>query len=174
MFVLVSFLFFNNDFTTKIRNNNITNTTDPCDEVPVYVCEFIQSISSYATSEMELHGIPASITMAQAILETGYGTSELAIKGNNYFGIKGGYNQCELYYKLEYYRCYEDILTSFQDHSEFLLEKAVILQLIQRGNKNYRTWAYSLQCIDYAFDPEYAEKLIDIIERYELNRFDVE
>lgn len=173
MFVFFSILFCNTTVPTDVPNNNFTTATaDPCDDVPLYACVFINNIDEYAVIEMNVHGILPSVTIAQAILETGYGTSELSILGNNYFGIKGGYNQCEYYYKLEYYRCYDDIFTSFRDHSEFLLEKAVILKLIQTGNKNYVTWAKSLQLIDYATDPEYANKLIDIIERYGLDRYD--
>lgn len=158
--------------TSTDRHGSGTASAKPCEEFPLYVCAFILSIESFAIVEMELHGIPSSITIAQAILETGYGKSELAIVGNNYFGIKGGYNQCEFYYKLEYYRCYDNVETSFKDHSEFLLEKAAFLRLIQKGNTDYEIWASTLQRLDYAVDPDYSDKLIDIIERYNLDSYD--
>ncbi|MFK7809332.1 MAG: glycoside hydrolase family 73 protein, partial [Saprospiraceae bacterium] len=169
MFVFMTLFFFNSNNPESPDLNSVR----PCEEFAPHVCSFIQSVRYLAEREMRHHGIPSSITIAQAILESGYGTSVLAIEGNNYFGIKGGYNQCEIYYKLEYYRCYDFVSVSFEDHSDFLLKKAPILALIRDGNIDHLDWAETIQEIDYATDPEYAEKLIDIIRRYDLVQFDI-
>jgi LysM repeat protein len=126
---------------------------------------------------MNQYGIPASIKLAQAILESGNGNSYLAREANNHFGIKcGGVwngksisraddnpNDC--------FRVYADPEASFRDHSQFLLRKRYE-QLFTLNRNDYKGWARGLRAAGYATNPRYADLLIDLIERYELYKYD--
>lgn len=140
---------------------------------PDYVVHFIQTLEPMAVAEMNKYHIPASVILAQAILESGYGESLLAQQAFNYFGIKANRKEKVTYlYDGDAYRSYPDLQTCFEDHSKFLLEKPVIKNLVIRGNGLYTTWLYALDAICYAEDPEYVFKLRTIIERLELYRLD--
>ncbi|MEL7021535.1 MAG: glucosaminidase domain-containing protein [Bacteroidota bacterium] len=141
---------------------------------PPHVRTFIQQYRPMAEQEMQRSGVLASITLAQAMLETGYGSSQLAREGKNFFGIKchNRYTRCKYWYKNDYYRCYDNESDSFSDHSDFLLTKPFIRNLLSAGNCDYRAWTKTLTDIHYAEDPLYENKLNDIIQRYHLTRLD--
>ena len=138
-----------------------------------------------AVSEMYRSGIPASITMAQAIHESRTGQSELAIQANNHFGIK-----CKKYWSGQTYyykdddkdskgqliescfRAYESVIDSYIDHSNFIKQTPHYRTLFDLEIKDYRSWAYGLKNAGYATDPLYAEKLINIVEKYDLALLD--
>jgi len=122
--------------------------------------------------------IPASITLAQGILESGAGQSQLARKSNNHFGIKchsdwkGGrvYHDDDL--RGECFRKYKKVEDSYEDHSKFLAERSRYAELFKLKTTDYKGWARGLQRCGYATDKGYANKLIKVIEDYELYKFD--
>lgn len=143
--------------------------------------DYIDYISQYkdiAVSEMYRSGIPASITLAQGLLESGAGYSELAVKSNNHFGIKchNGWQGGRVYHdddaKGECFRKYDSPEDSYRDHSDFLRYRDRYKFLFEYGIKDYKSWAYGLRQAGYATDPNYPTKLISLIERYELDKYD--
>lgn len=140
---------------------------------------YISQYSSLAVEEMCRSGIPASITLAQGLLESGYGRSTLATKANNHFGIKchSDWKGETVYHdddaKGECFRKYPQVLDSYRDHSDFLRYKSRYASLFELEMTDYKAWAHGLKKAGYATDPKYAYKLIGIIETYKLNRFDV-
>lgn len=138
---------------------------------------YIDRYAEFAIAEQEAHGIPASITLAQGLLESAAGRSTLATKGNNHFGIK-----CHSEWKgdtllrnddaaNECFRVYQSAAESFADHSRFLLRKRY-QPLFDLDITDYSAWANGLKKCGYATDPNYATRLITIIERYSLYLFD--
>lgn len=142
--------------------------------------EYITKYSEIAKAEMRRSGIPASITLAQGILESNYGNSNLARKANNHFGIKCGNNWKGPTYiqdddtKNECFRKYESVLHSFADHSNFLRGKDRYASLFELNSKDYKGWANGLKAAGYATNPNYAMILIRLIEERDLHRFDTE
>lgn len=140
---------------------------------------YIERYSDLAVAEMYRSGIPASITLAQGLLESGYGLSELAVKGNNHFGIKchSGWNGKKMYHdddrRGECFRVYDDPQQSYADHSDFLRYRDRYAFLFDYEITDYRSWAHGLKSAGYATDPSYARKLITLIEEYSLYEFDV-
>lgn len=140
--------------------------------------QYIQRFAPYAVEEMEKYNIPASITLAQGLLETGGGQSRLAQEGNNHFGIKckedwtgrtmrhtdDAPNEC--------FRVYDDPRESYEDHSKFLAYRKYYVNLFKLDPKDYRAWAHGLKKAGYATNPRYAYILIDRIEKYKLYEFD--
>ena len=139
---------------------------------------YIDSYSEIAVSEMFRSGIPASITLAQGIVESAAGQSELAVKGNNHFGIKchkdwkGRTMLRDDDAKGECFRVYKTAEQSFRDHSDFLRFRDRYKFLFSYDITDYKSWAYGLKKAGYATDPGYPDKLIKIIEDYKLWRFD--
>jgi len=139
--------------------------------------QYVEQWADEAVYQMALHGIPASITLSQGILESGNGNSQLAIKSNNHFGIKchGKWTGDKVYHdddaKNECFRAYENAAESFQDHSEFL-KKSRYESLFVLEPTDYKGWAKGLKKCGYATNPKYASKLIGLIERYDLERYD--
>lgn len=139
---------------------------------------YIGKYSSIAVGEMHRSGIPASVTLAQGLLESGYGMSPLAVEGNNHFGIKchsdwtGEHINVDDDLKNECFRKYAAAEESYRDHSDFLRFKQRYAFLFDYEITDYKSWAYGLKKAGYATDPEYAPKLIRIIETYDLGRFD--
>jgi hypothetical protein len=128
---------------------------------------------------MKEFGIPASITLAQGILESGNGESYLATEGKNHFGIKCHEWKGEEIYadddkENECFRKYKRVKESYRDHSEFLIKHSRYSSLFELEITDYKGWAKGLKKAGYATSPTYAEKLISIIERYNLQRFDKE
>jgi len=140
--------------------------------------KYILTYNEIAVKEMMVYRIPASITLAQGILESNAGTSKLAREANNHFGIKchkewlgRSYTQSDDARK-ECFRRYDDPLESFRDHSYFLTLRDRYRRLFELDVTDYRGWAKGLKAAGYATNPSYAEKLIAIIENYSLYKFD--
>ena len=148
------------------------------------VRSYIDTYSSLAVKEMERTGIPASIKLAQAINESGFGQSYLAKKGNNHFGIKCGssWNGATLYKKDDRYRkgklvksCfrkYDSVQESYKAHSNFLQQRERYQSLFNLRNDDYKGWARGLQKAGYATSKTYAKRLIVLIEKYKLYNYD--
>ena len=139
---------------------------------------YIARYSSMAVEQMKQYGIPASITLAQGLLESDAGRSVLATKCNNHFGIKchSDWTGRKMYHdddeRQECFRCYRDADDSFRDHSLFLVNGARYSSLFKLGSTDYKGWARGLKAAGYATSPTYADKLIELIERYGLDRYD--
>lgn len=140
--------------------------------------EYIETYKDVAITEMENYGIPASITMAQGLLESGAGRSELTRKSNNHFGIKCGskWTGGKEYYdddaKHECFRKYSSALESYEDHSQFLKRNPRYASLFQLSKTDYKGWAYGLKKAGYATNPKYPQLLINLIETYNLSELD--
>jgi len=143
-----------------------------------YTLQYIRKYAPLAVMEMHEYKIPASITLAQGILESGNGRSELASKSNNHFGIKchKGWNGGRVYHdddeKGECFRKYKYVETSYEDHSKFLTSRQRYAGLFKLRKNDYKGWAKGLKKAGYATDKKYPKKLIKIIEDYKLYEFD--
>lgn len=138
---------------------------------------YIDTYAAIAVSEMYRSGVPASITLAQGLLESGAGRSRLATEGNNHFGIKcHDWTGRKMYHdddaKGECFRVYDAAESSFRDHSDFLRYRDRYKFLFEFETTDYKAWAYGLKKAGYATDPAYPEKLIRYVEEYDLSRFD--
>lgn len=139
---------------------------------------YVKKYAPAATKNMRFFKIPASITLAQGILESGYGEGTLAKKANNHFGIKchkewkGKSITHDDDEKDECFRSYKNPLRSYRDHSLFLVDRDRYSSLFTLNRKDYKGWALGLKAAGYATDPKYADKLISLIERFNLTRFD--
>lgn len=138
---------------------------------------YVAKYSKIAVEEMYRSGVPASITLAQGLLESGYGRSELAVKGNNHFGIKcHDWKGATIHFdddaKGECFRKYDKPEASFADHSDFLRYRDRYKFLFDLDITDYEGWAYGLKKAGYATDPKYPQKLITLIEECGLARFD--
>jgi LysM repeat protein len=141
--------------------------------------EYIAAYKEDAIKEMYLHKVPACITLAQGMLESGNGNSLLAKNANNHFGIKchkewGGEtyimdddsaNEC--------FRKYDDVLDSYSDHSMFLFSRSRYAALFQLPISDYKGWCYGLKAAGYATDPKYPQRLIELIEKYNLQKLNI-
>ena len=133
-----------------------------------------------AVDQMNEYYIPASITLAQGVLESGAGEGRLAVEANNHFGIKchNDWDGKRIYHddnkQNECFRSYRTASDSYEDHSLFLSERSRYQSLFALQTTDYRGWAEGLQRAGYATDPAYARKLIKIIEEYQLYRYDKE
>lgn len=140
--------------------------------------QYVSEYSQIAIDEMNRSGIPASITLAQGILESGNGKSELARKSNNHFGIKchSSWNGARVYHdddeQGECFRKYEEVRHSFEDHTDFLVRGSRYKFLFELEPGDYKGWAEGLKKAGYATSPDYAERLIKIIEDEMLYVFD--
>ena len=137
---------------------------------------YIDKYKDIAIYEMLQHGIPASITLAQGVLESGAGESELTRKGNNHFGIKchdwtGPTTYHDDDETGECFRVYQSALESYEDHSRFLC-RSRYQRLFSLSRTDYKGWARGLKACGYATNPKYAQLLIDIIECYNLSPLD--
>jgi flagellum-specific peptidoglycan hydrolase FlgJ len=141
---------------------------------------YIGQYKEIAKNNMAQYGIPASIILGQGILESGAGTGPLSTLANNHFGIKchkewtGPSVAYDDDAAQECFRKYDDPSKSYQDHSLFLTSRDRYAFLFQLDKRDYQGWARGLKAAGYATDPKYPEKLIGIIERYQLNRYDAE
>ena len=138
---------------------------------------YINQYKDLAIREMLQYRIPASITLAQAVFESGAGRSRLARLGNNHFGIKchdwTGRTIAEDDDALgECFRAYDHPLQSFEDHSKFLVNSSRYRKLFSLSMQDYRGWAHGLKACGYATNPRYAYKLIELIELYKLYVYD--
>jgi flagellum-specific peptidoglycan hydrolase FlgJ len=144
------------------------------------VFNYIGQYKDIAKSNMAQYGIPASIILGQGILESGAGTGPLSALANNHFGIKchkewtGPSVAYDDDAAQECFRKYDDPSQSYQDHSLFLTSRDRYAFLFDLDRRDYQGWARGLKAAGYATDPKYPEKLIGIIERYQLNQYDAE
>ncbi len=150
--------------------------------------DYVGQFKDAAILEMERGGVPASIILAQGVLESGAGQSDLAQQANNHFGVKcGGSWNGKTYYKQDddkdqdgniiesCFRKYKDVEESYFDHGEFLRDPKKTNRygfLFKLDRTDYKSWARGLQSAGYATNPVYADKLIDLIERYQLYNYD--
>lgn len=140
--------------------------------------EYIDRYKSIAVADMERYGIPASITMAQGILESDSGNSLLSLKSNNHFGIKckTGWKGEKVYHdddaKGECFRAYPSVEASYRDHAEFLDSQPRYDSLFAYASNDYKSWARGLKAAGYATAPDYAQRLIRIIEECQLYLLD--
>jgi len=162
------------------NNSEVLEATTRVKVTTQMVLAYIEKYKSIAKDNMLKTGIPSSITLGQAILESGAGTGPLSLQANNHFGIKchkewtgpsisytdDAENEC--------FRKYQDPSESFRDHSFFLTSRPRYSTLFQLEKDDYKAWAKGLKDAGYATDPKYPDKLIALIERYELNKFDAE
>ena len=179
------------------KNNNVKVVKNPINKLPSvrqqqhvkklekgnkslnkHTLQYIKKYAPLAVLEMHKYDIPASITLAQGILESGNGRSQLASKSNNHFGIKchTGWKGAKVYHdddeKGECFRKYKFVETSYKDHSEFLSGRRRYANLFKLRKSDYKGWAKGLKKAGYATDKNYPKKLIKIIETYELYEFD--
>jgi len=157
-------------------------TINPWDEA---TSSYVDKYKDLAVVEMHRSGIPASITLAQALHESQTGGSDLALNANNHFGIK-----CKSYWTGKTYkhkdddydqkgnlisscfRSYDSVIDSYVDHTNFLVQTAHYAELFNYDKTDYFNWAHGLKKCGYATDPEYAFKLINKIEKYQLYIYD--
>ena len=139
--------------------------------------QYIDQYKDVAIEQMKRYGIPASITIAQGIFESGAGQSELAVKANNHFGIKcNGWSGRKSYHdddeRGECFRAYDNAYESFEDHSKFLSSRQRYSSLFNLKKDDYKGWARGLKAAGYATNPKYADRLIEIIQLYKLYQYD--
>ena len=139
--------------------------------------EYVTTWSDIAVEQMMLYKIPASITLAQGILESGSGTSKLATEGNNHFGIKcHGWTGKAMYLdddeKGECFRVYDSAKESYEDHSKFLTDNKRYNTLFELDITDYSSWATGLKSAGYATNPKYADQIIALIEEMDLSTYD--
>ena len=141
--------------------------------------EYVNKFKNIAVEEKFRSGIPASITLAQGILESGSGNSRLTMEGNNHFGIKckGSWTGKTILQdddeKQECFRAYDSAWQSYHDHSDFLLHNSRYSFLFNLDATDYKSWAYGLKAAGYATNPAYPKMLIDYIEKYNLQKYDL-
>lgn len=142
--------------------------------------EYINTFSEIAKFEMKAYGIPASITLAQGIVESGFGRGALTTRTNNHFGIKchtgwqGEFDFHDDDEKGECFRKYNHPMYSFRDHSIFISSRSRYASLFNLKKDDYKGWARGLRAAGYATDKRYPQKLISFIEQYKLYEFDRE
>lgn len=139
--------------------------------------KYISKFGTLAVSEMYRTGVPASITLAQGLLESRYGLSAMAIEGRNHFGIKcHNWKGKKMYHdddrKGECFRVYDSDEASYRDHSDFLRYQDRYKFLFENETTDYKAWAFGLKKAGYATDPAYPSKLINLIETYRLYEYD--
>ncbi len=140
--------------------------------------EYIDKYKELAVEQMERYGIPASITLAQGLLESGAGQSSLTRRSHNHFGIKcgGDWRGKTTYHdddaRGECFRVYKNARESYEDHSRFLANRSRYAALFKLKKDDYKGWAHGLKKAGYATNPQYAHSLIRIIELYQLDRYD--
>jgi flagellum-specific peptidoglycan hydrolase FlgJ len=144
------------------------------DIVKLYVYQY----KNIAMANMKQYGIPASIILAQGILESGAGRGDLAKNSNNHFGIKchTGWTGASVNHDddsaQECFRKYNNSSESFKDHALFLMGRSRYAKLFEYSKGDYKAWAHGLRAAGYATDPKYPDKLISYIERYNLHQYD--
>ncbi len=140
--------------------------------------QYIDNFKDEAIKEMLMYNIPASITLAQGMLESGNGNSDLAVYANNHFGIK-----CHQEWngptfikdddaKDECFRKYSSVLDSYTDHSNFLKSRTRYAELFELQRTDYKGWAKGLKTTGYATDPKYTQRILELIDTYKLYQYD--
>jgi flagellum-specific peptidoglycan hydrolase FlgJ len=166
---------------TKPSTNTRTEVIESTSKTVVtnnLISDYVSQYKDIAMGNMKNYGIPASIILAQGILESGAGRGDLALSSNNHFGIKchkdwvGESVRHDDDSLQECFRKYKDPSESFRDHALFLTGKKRYAELFTYEKGDYKAWAKGLRAAGYATDPRYPEKLISYIERYELHQYD--
>lgn len=181
LLLLLAVVFFSACKTAQYSRNNRQiekSATKGKGEIPSYTTlSYIDKFKGVAIEEMNQYGIPASITLAQGILESGNGNSSLAKYANNHFGVKVTSDwKGKGYYKdddkrNDCFRVYNDARESYKDHSDFLKRKRYAA-LFELDKNDYKNWALGLKQAGYATNPKYPELLINLIEKYRLYEYD--
>jgi flagellum-specific peptidoglycan hydrolase FlgJ len=162
------------------KSNSISNVSASNSTIKNSTLAYIETFKDAAMNEMRVYEIPASITLAQGILESSSGNSQLTRNSNNHFGIKchKGWEGKRIFHdddeKGECFRVYEDPSNSFRDHSLFLTSRSRYSKLFSFNKGDYVKWAKGLSEAGYATDRRYPAKLIALIEKYELHKYDTE
>lgn len=165
---------------TPIENKTAETVIEQKQSIATSTFEYINTYKDAAMKEMREFKIPASITLAQGIIESASGNSELTKRSNNHFGIKchkGWEGDSTLHdddEKGECFRVYKDPLNSYRDHSLFLTTRSRYSNLFSLKNGDYVGWAQGLSEAGYATDRRYPAKLIALIEKYDLHKYDAE
>lgn len=165
-------------FTSVNQVKHVRNLEKKSANLNKNVLQYILKYAPIAVHEMHASEIPASITLAQGILESGSGKSLLATKSNNHFGIKchSKWQGERVYHdddeKGECFRKYQFVETSYKDHSAFLSNRSRYAFLFDYNKKDYKKWAKGLRKAGYATDKKYPQKLIKLIKTYKLYEFD--
>ena len=165
---------------TKTAGSQTLEATSKVKVTNEMVLDYIAKFKGIAKIDMVKYGIPASITLAQGILESGAGTGALSVQANNHFGIKchKGWTGPSVNYDddsaQECFRKYNDPFESYNDHSIFLANRPRYAALFKFEKNDYSAWANGLKEAGYATDVAYPSKLIGLIQRYQLNRYDDE
>lgn len=160
--------------------SEVLEATSKIAVTPEVVNNYISQYKEIAKENMRKHGIPSSITLAQGVLESGAGTGLLAQKANNHFGIKchTGWTGESVHHdddaEQECFRKYVQPAESYRDHSLFLISRSRYANLFKLDKGDYVAWANGLRSAGYATDVKYPDKLIGLIERYELYKIDEE
>lgn len=169
-----------NSNQTVYSKTEILEATTRVKVTTAMVLDYIATYKEIAKSNMRQYGIPSSIILGQGILESGAGTGPLSVLANNHFGIKchKDWNGPSVNYdddaEQECFRKYEKSMESYQDHAIFLLNRPWYRPLFDLEKDDFKLWAKGLKNAGYATDPKYPDKLIAIIERYQLNQYDAE
>lgn len=169
------FQHFKKRFVYLLALVSVTTFAQPLSKTYI---QYINTYNQLAILQQKEHGIPSSITLAQGLLESGAGQSELAQKSNNHFGIKcHDWAGDKVYHddddKGDCFRKYNNVLDSYEDHSIFLKNRQRYAALFILSPTDYEAWAHGLKKAGYATDPTYAFKLISLIENYELHKYDL-
>ena len=165
---------------TVYSKSEILEATSRVKVTTAMVFDYIDQFKDIAKNNMLQYGIPASITLGQGILESGAGTAPLSALANNHFGIKchkewtGPSVSYDDDAEQECFRKYSEAAESYQDHSLFLTSRSRYADLFTLDKDDYKAWAKGLKRAGYATDSRYPEKLIGIIERYQLYKYDSE
>jgi len=169
--------------TKKTNDGRQVEVLESTSKTVVYselVQQYVLDYKGVAQQNMKNHGIPASITLAQGILESGAGQGTLCVSANNHFGIKchTDWTGDKVYHdddsEQECFRKYSKASESFNDHSLFLTTRGRYASLFTLGKDDYKAWAKGLRAAGYATDPKYPDKLVGLIERYDLAQYDAE
>jgi flagellum-specific peptidoglycan hydrolase FlgJ len=172
-----------NSTQKNATKNRTVETIQSTSKTVVYsnvVEGYVQEYKGIAMGNMENYGIPASIILAQGILESGAGNGDLALSANNHFGIKchtgwtGETVKHDDDSDQECFRKYKDPAESYKDHALFLTGRSRYSALFSLPKGDYEAWAKGLRSAGYATDPKYPEKLISYIERYNLHQYDAQ
>ncbi len=165
---------------TATRSTEVIESTSKTVVYSDVVNNYVAQFKDIAKGNMKQYGIPASIILAQGILESGAGAGTLSKTANNHFGIKchTGWNGESVRHdddaSQECFRKYKDPAESYRDHAEFLTGRSRYASLFKLEKGDYEAWAKGLKAAGYATDPKYPDKLISYIERYNLHQYDAE
>ena len=175
LLVILALLLTGCSTAKQASNTKQTSTTSTArDSYESYILTYYP----IAVEQMHKHNIPASITLAQGLLESGAGKSQLARSSNNHFGIKadnswkGKRTSAMDNGRMCYFRKYDNVRESYEDHSKFLANRTRYAFLFKLDKTDYKEWAKGLKQAGYAEDKAYPTKLISLIERYNLDQYD--